>query len=60
VTTSHSVPAADFPIAADALMLRLKSMDNVPGAVLALLKDGNIVLEKGMVSETGRVMFPSP
>jgi CubicO group peptidase (beta-lactamase class C family) len=46
VTTSHSVSAADFS-AADALILRLMSMDNVPGAALALIKDGNIVLEKG-------------
>jgi len=45
-TAWHSVAAADFP-AADALMLRLMSMDNVPGAALALIKDGNVVLEKG-------------
>ena len=37
---------ADFS-AADALMLRLMSTDNVPGAALALIKDGEIVLEKG-------------
>ena len=52
VTTSHSVvrgrgrPAEDFP-AADDLILRLMSMDNVPGVALALIKDGKIVLEKG-------------
>lgn len=46
VTTSHSVSATDFP-AADDLMLRLKSMDSVPGAALVLIKDGRIVLEKG-------------
>lgn len=38
--------AADFA-AADALMLRLMAADNVPGAALALIEDGNIVLEKG-------------
>ena len=43
---SSSVSAADFR-AADALMLRLMSMDNVPGAALALIKNGSIVLEKG-------------
>jgi len=31
----------------DALMLRVMSTHNVPGAALALIKDGNIVLEKG-------------
>jgi CubicO group peptidase (beta-lactamase class C family) len=46
VTTSHAVSAADFP-AADALMSRLMSTDNVPGAALALIKDGRIVLERG-------------
>jgi CubicO group peptidase (beta-lactamase class C family) len=46
VTISHSGLAANFP-AADDLVLRLMSMDNVPGAALALIKDGNIVLEKG-------------
>lgn len=46
VPTSHSVSAADFP-AADNLMLRLMSTDNVPGVALALIKDGRIVLEKG-------------
>jgi CubicO group peptidase (beta-lactamase class C family) len=46
VTTSHSVPAADFS-AADALISRLMSMDNVPGVALALIKDSWIVLEKG-------------
>jgi CubicO group peptidase (beta-lactamase class C family) len=46
VTTSHSVPAADFP-GADDLVLRLMSMDNVCGVALALIKDGRIVLEKG-------------
>ncbi len=33
--------------AVDALMLRLMSMYGVPGAALALIKDGRIVLEKG-------------
>ena len=46
VTTSHPVSAADFP-AADALMSRLMSTDNVPGAALALIKDGRVVLERG-------------
>jgi len=46
VTKSHSVPAADLP-AADDLMLRLMSMDNVSGVALALIRDGRIVLEKG-------------
>jgi CubicO group peptidase (beta-lactamase class C family) len=46
VTLAASVSAADFS-ASDALMLRLMSTHNVPGAVLALFKDGSIVLEKG-------------
>jgi CubicO group peptidase (beta-lactamase class C family) len=46
VTTSGSVSAADFP-AADELMARLMSTHNVPGAALALIKHGRIVLEKG-------------
>ena len=46
VTTSESVLTTDVG-AVDALMLRLMSMDNVPGAALALIKDGRIVLEKG-------------
>jgi len=46
MTISASVSAADFR-AADALMLRLMSMYNVPGAALALIKDGRIVLETG-------------
>ena len=46
VTMSYSVSAAELP-AVDALMLRLMTMDNVPGAALALIKDGNIVLEQG-------------
>jgi CubicO group peptidase (beta-lactamase class C family) len=46
VTISPSVSAADFA-AADALMLRLMSTYNVPGAALALIKDDRIVLEKG-------------
>jgi CubicO group peptidase (beta-lactamase class C family) len=33
--------------AIDALMLSLMSVDNVPGAALALIKDGRIVLERG-------------
>jgi CubicO group peptidase (beta-lactamase class C family) len=43
---SPSVRAADFS-AADALMLRLMSTYDVPGAALALIKDGRIVLERG-------------
>src|SRR5690349_11141729 len=46
VTMSHSVWGAELPDAA-ALMLRLMARDNVPGAALALIKDGNIVLEHG-------------
>jgi CubicO group peptidase (beta-lactamase class C family) len=46
VTLAASVSAADFSDA-DALMLRLMSTHNVPGAALALIKDGSIVLEKG-------------
>jgi CubicO group peptidase (beta-lactamase class C family) len=46
VTIPASVFAADLS-AADALMLHLVSTDNVPGAALALIKDGEIVLEKG-------------
>jgi CubicO group peptidase (beta-lactamase class C family) len=46
VTLAPSVSAAEFS-AADGLMLRLMSMDNVPGAALALIKGGNIVLERG-------------
>jgi CubicO group peptidase (beta-lactamase class C family) len=44
VTLAASVSAADF---STALMLRLMSTHNVPGAALALIKDGSIVLEKG-------------
>ena len=46
VTLSASASASDFG-AVDALMLRLMSTYNVPGAALALIKDGRIVLEKG-------------
>jgi CubicO group peptidase (beta-lactamase class C family) len=46
VTLAAPVSAADFS-ASDALMLRLMSTHNVPGAALALIKDGSIVLEKG-------------
>src|SRR5215469_5240699 len=46
VTLSASMSAVDFP-ASDALMLRLMSTYNVPGAALALIKDRSIVLEKG-------------
>lgn len=45
-TGIRSVAAAEFP-AADALMRRLMESGNVPGAALALIKDGKIVLEKG-------------
>jgi CubicO group peptidase (beta-lactamase class C family) len=43
---SPSVSAAKFA-ATDTLMLHLMSTYNVPGAALALIKDGSIVLEKG-------------
>ena len=46
VMMSHSVSAAELS-AADTLMLRLMEMNNVPGAALPLIKDGNIVLEQG-------------
>src|SRR6516225_8484313 len=46
VMLAASVSAAEFP-ASDALMLHLMSTHNVPGAALALIKDGSIVLEKG-------------
>jgi CubicO group peptidase (beta-lactamase class C family) len=46
VMISHSVSLAELP-AVDALMLRLMAMDNVPGAAVALIKDGSIVLEQG-------------
>ena len=47
-TTPHAVLAAGF-LAVDDLMCRLMSTANVPGVVLALIKDGKIVLtdEKG-------------
>ena len=45
-TISPSLSAHDSGTA-DALMLRLMSTHNVPGAALALIKDGSIVLEKG-------------
>jgi CubicO group peptidase (beta-lactamase class C family) len=41
-----SASAAD-PAAADELMLRLMSKYDVPGAALALIKDGAVVLERG-------------
>lgn len=43
---SEPVSAADFG-AADTLMLHLMSTHHVPGAALALIKDGRIVLERG-------------
>src|SRR5215471_4657731 len=46
VALAASVSTADFS-ASDALKLRFMSTDNVPGAALALIKDGSIVLEKG-------------
>jgi CubicO group peptidase (beta-lactamase class C family) len=46
VTVSVSLSASDLPTA-DALMLRLMSRYNVPGASLVLIKDGRIVLERG-------------
>jgi CubicO group peptidase (beta-lactamase class C family) len=46
IVATRTGSAADFP-AADELMVRLMSEDNVPGAALALIKDGKIVLEQG-------------
>jgi len=46
VTVSQTASASEFPNIDD-LMLRLMSRDNVPGAAVALVKDGSIVLEKG-------------
>src|SRR5579864_6795362 len=46
ITASHRISASEFPNADD-LMLRLMSEDHVPGAALALIEDGKIVLEKG-------------
>jgi CubicO group peptidase (beta-lactamase class C family) len=46
VTVSHSASASEF-LNIDDLMLSLMSSDNVPGAAVALIKDGSIVLEKG-------------
>jgi CubicO group peptidase (beta-lactamase class C family) len=46
VTISHTASASGFPNIDD-LMLRLMSRDNVPGAAVALIKDGSLVLEKG-------------
>src|SRR5271167_1802032 len=46
VTISASLSAPDFRTA-DGLMLRLMSTYSVPGAALALIKDGKVVLEKG-------------
>ena len=46
LTISPSLSAHDSGTA-DVLMLRLMSTHNVPGAALALIKDGSIVLEKG-------------
>jgi CubicO group peptidase (beta-lactamase class C family) len=46
VAISVSVSATDFR-ATDALMRRLMSMYNVPGAALALIKGDRIVLERG-------------
>jgi CubicO group peptidase (beta-lactamase class C family) len=45
-TISDSLSAPDFRTA-DALMLRLMSTYNVPGAALALIKYGRVVLERG-------------
>jgi CubicO group peptidase (beta-lactamase class C family) len=45
-THAAALSAAELPDA-DAVMLPLMSTDNVPGAALAMVKDGNIVLEKG-------------
>jgi CubicO group peptidase (beta-lactamase class C family) len=46
MATFQSTSAANVPTVDD-LMARLMSADNVPGAALALIKDGRIVLEKG-------------
>jgi len=46
VTVSPSLSAHDSGTA-DALMLRLMSTHNGPGAALALIKNGSIVLDKG-------------
>ena len=46
LSVSRSLAAPDLG-AADALMLHLMPTYNVPGAALALVKDGNIVLTKG-------------
>ena len=46
VTMSYRLSATELP-GADALMLPLMAMDGVPGAALALIKDGNVVLKKG-------------
>ena len=46
VAMSDSVSATDFR-STDALMLRLMAVYNIPGAVLALIKDHRIVLAKG-------------
>src|SRR5262245_44601825 len=46
---SASAPAkapVDIHAAVDTLMLRLIAMDNVPGAALALIKGGGVVLER--------------
>src|SRR5262249_45243690 len=48
VPLAASVSAADFSDS-DALMLRLMSTHDVPGAAVALIKDGSIVREKGYV-----------
>jgi CubicO group peptidase (beta-lactamase class C family) len=45
-TVSHTGSASEF-LAADDLILRLMSTENVHGAAVALIKDGRIVLEKG-------------
>ena len=46
VVTPHPVSARDFRTADD-LILRLMATENVPGAALALIKNGEMVLEKG-------------
>jgi len=59
VTLAASVSAADFS-ASDALMLRLMSTHNVPGAVLALFKDGRSYWRRDTVFEIWRRTRPSP
>ena len=67
--TSLAVAAVGVPVraacdvdvnAVDGLMLRLMSKYNVPGAALALIKDGHIALKKGFAFEIWRIAHRSP